>query len=30
MFPNEVMRQPSTWRDILRTMIAVRNVHGWN
>ncbi len=30
MFPNEVMMDPQTWRNILATMIAVRNAHGWN
>jgi sugar phosphate isomerase/epimerase len=30
MFPNEVMLDPQTWRNILSTMIAVRNAHGWN
>ncbi|HKX30833.1 MAG TPA: TIM barrel protein [Blastocatellia bacterium] len=30
MFPNEVMRDPQTWRNVLSTMIAVRNAHGWN
>jgi hypothetical protein len=30
MFPNQVMLQASTWRDILSTMIAVRNAHGWD
>ena len=30
MFPNEVMKQPGTWRAILATMVAVRNAHGWN
>ena len=30
MFPNEVMLQPDTWRDILATMIDVRNAHGWD
>jgi sugar phosphate isomerase/epimerase len=30
MFPNEVMMRADTWRDILATMIAVRNAHGWN
>ncbi len=30
MFPNAVMLQPETWRDILRVMIAVRNAHGWD
>jgi hypothetical protein len=30
MFPNEVMMKQQTWNDILRTMIAVRNGHGWD
>jgi sugar phosphate isomerase/epimerase len=30
MFSNETMMNPQTWRDILSTMIAVRNTHGWN
>lgn len=30
MFPNSVMLDPETWRDVLRVMIAVRNAHGWN
>jgi len=29
MFPNAVMMNPQTWRDILRAMIAVRDAHGW-
>lgn len=29
MFPNEVMMNPQTWRDVLRVMIDVRNAHGW-
>jgi sugar phosphate isomerase/epimerase len=29
MFPNAVMMQQQTWNDILRTMIAVRDAHGW-
>ncbi|HUA82954.1 MAG TPA: TIM barrel protein [Bryobacteraceae bacterium] len=29
MFPNEVMLNPQTWREILKTMIAVRDAHGW-
>jgi hypothetical protein len=29
MFPNEVMMKPQTWNDILRSMIAVRDAHGW-
>jgi len=30
MFPNSVMMDPNTWRDILATMIAVREAHGWD
>ncbi len=30
MFPNAVMMKPETWSDILRTMLAVREAHGWN
>lgn len=30
MFSNDTMRKPETWRNILATMIAVRNAHGWN
>ena len=30
MFPNDVMLKAKTWRDILSTMIAVRNAHGWS
>jgi sugar phosphate isomerase/epimerase len=30
MFPNQVMMQPGTWREILATMIAVRDAHGWD
>jgi Xylose isomerase-like TIM barrel len=30
MFPNVVMLEQQTWNDILRTMIAVRNAHGWD
>jgi len=29
MFPNDVMMQPQTWNDILATMVAVRDAHGW-
>ncbi|MDO5552344.1 MAG: TIM barrel protein [Planctomycetia bacterium] len=29
MFPNEVMRKPGTWNDILETMLLVRNDWGW-
>jgi sugar phosphate isomerase/epimerase len=30
MFPNEMMLNPRTWRDVLGVMIAVRNAHGWD
>jgi sugar phosphate isomerase/epimerase len=30
MFPNAVMTDPQTWRDVLRVMIAVRDAHGWD
>jgi hypothetical protein len=30
MFPNEVMHQQQTWNKILKTMLAVREAHGWN
>ncbi len=30
MFSNETMLKPETWRNILATMISVRNAHGWN
>ena len=30
MFPNETMMKPQTWRNVLSTMIAVRNAHGWD
>jgi hypothetical protein len=29
MFANAVMMQPETWNDILKSMIAVRDAHGW-
>ena len=29
MFPNEVMRTPDTWNQILAAMIQVRENHGW-
>ena len=29
MFPNAVMMKPQTWNDILTTMLAVRDAHGW-
>jgi len=30
MFPNDVMRDPKTWTDVLSAMIAVREEHGWD
>jgi hypothetical protein len=30
MFPNNTMMQPDTWTEVLGTMIAVRQAHGWN
>jgi sugar phosphate isomerase/epimerase len=30
MFPNAVMMDPNTWRDILATMVAVRAANGWD
>jgi sugar phosphate isomerase/epimerase len=30
MFPNAVMSDPKTWTDVLKTMITVRNAHGWD
>jgi sugar phosphate isomerase/epimerase len=29
MFSNEVMLNQQTWTDVLRTLIAVRDAHGW-
>lgn len=29
MFPNRTMQQQETWNEILATMIAVREAHGW-
>jgi sugar phosphate isomerase/epimerase len=29
MFPNAVLHDPKTWNDILKSMIAVRDAHGW-
>jgi len=29
MFPNKTMMAPATWREILATMIDVRDAHGW-
>ncbi len=30
MFTNAVMTDPATWNDVLKTMIAVRDAHGWD
>jgi sugar phosphate isomerase/epimerase len=30
MFPNAMMKSPDTWKSILRTMIQVRDAHGWD
>jgi sugar phosphate isomerase/epimerase len=30
MFSNDVMMQASTWNDVLKLMIDVRNAHGWD
>jgi sugar phosphate isomerase/epimerase len=30
MFPNATMMKQGTWRDILASMIAVRDAHGWS
>ncbi len=30
MFANVVMLDPKTWNGVLRTMIVVRNAHGWD
>lgn len=30
MFPNAMLEDPKTWNTILKTMIAVRDAHGWN
>jgi len=30
MFPNDVLMKQQTWNDILATMIAVREKHGWS
>ncbi len=29
MFSNETMMRPETWQSVLRTMMAVRDAHGW-
>src|SRR5580658_2376877 len=30
MFPNATMMAAKTWKDVLGTLIAVRNAHGWD
>ena len=30
MFPNDMMMKPAIWRDVLSTMVAVRDAHGWD
>jgi len=30
MFPNAMLENPQTWNTILRTMIKVRDAHGWS
>jgi hypothetical protein len=30
MFPNATLENLATWNTILKTMIAVRDAHGWN
>jgi len=30
MFPNQTMLAPATWRDVLQTLIGVRDAHGWD
>jgi sugar phosphate isomerase/epimerase len=30
MFPNSMMLSPEIWRDVLATMIKVREAHGWD
>ena len=30
MFSNEIMHKPETWNAILRSMLAVRDAHGWS
>ena len=29
MFPNAMLENPATWNTILKTMIDVRDAHGW-
>jgi len=30
MFPNAVMEDQATWNDVLATLLAVRDAHGWS
>jgi sugar phosphate isomerase/epimerase len=30
MFPNATMMSPETWSNVLKTMISVRDAHGWD
>jgi sugar phosphate isomerase/epimerase len=30
MFPNAVMLDPNPWTEVLRTLLTVRQAHGWN
>lgn len=30
MFPNATMTAPETWRDVLGTLVSVRQAHGWD
>lgn len=30
MFPNDMLENQQTWNTILKTMLAVRDAHGWN
>lgn len=30
MFPNATLENPKTWNQILKTMLDVRNAHGWS
>jgi sugar phosphate isomerase/epimerase len=30
MFPNSVLETPATWDTVLKTMVEVRNTHGWD
>ena len=30
LFPNDVLLGRQIWNEVLQTMIAVRNAHGWD